>query len=297
MLAEAVDGLLPSLNKHRILNGYAAQSRDGIRFMDLGLAHIRYRQAGHGAKTLVFVTDPPIVIEHYDALIDTLKHDFSLLVVEAPGFGFSIPSMRLDYRFQTMVTLFEHFLSQLALGPVTFLAPCAVGYVAIGLAHKRPDLIEKLVLMQVPSWEEILKWKHRRDPKGLLGIPVISQILLQNLKRTRTHKWFEMALGNQDLLTRFNNIAQEGYAHGAAFNLASAFQQLLVNTSPLPQQIVQPSLFIWGESDKSHCTTCKQSSLQMIPGAQLANIPAAGHFPELETPDEFASLVTRFIEG
>jgi pimeloyl-ACP methyl ester carboxylesterase len=32
----------------------------------------------------------------------------------------------------------------------------------------------------------------------------------------------------------------------------------------------------------------------MIPGAQLATLPAAGHLAELEQPDRFATLVRKF---
>lgn len=297
MIAAAVDGLVANLVKKRIVSGYASQSRDGIRFMDIGQTLIRYRILGNGPKALVFATDPPIVIEHYDYLADLLKNVYQIVIFEPPGFGFSVPSLGFDYRFNSVVEIIEAFIERLALGPVTFIGPCVLGYGGIGLAHKRPDLIEHLILSQVPSWSEILKWKNIRDPKGLLGIPVFSQLLLKVLKTKRTPVWFDIATGYSAKSEPFNAIAQEAFAHGASFNLASAFQNLLVSPSPLPTQLATKTLFLWGEQDVSHCDTCKESSLDMIPGAELIKIPQAGHFPELEVPETFVAHVEAFIHA
>lgn len=295
MLSEVVDGLIPTLMKHKTLAGYAGHSRDGIRFMDLGLSTIRYRLAGNGKQVIVFQTDPPIVIEHYDYLVSLFSKDYTVVVFETPGFGFSVPTVRFDYRYSTSVGLAERFLERLNLGPVVLVAPCVLGFSGIGAAAKRPDLISHLVLSQVPSWTEMLKWKAERDPTGLLSKPVISQILLKALKKSRSPLWFKAALGKQDLFDDFNRITQLAYLHGATFNLASGFQRLLIGDSPLPAQLATKTLFLWGDKDRSHCNTCKHSSLEMIPHACAVHLPNAGHFPELEETDLVAEHLAQFI--
>jgi len=297
MLSEVIDGFLPTINRKKIMNGPASISRDGIEFMDLVSAHIRYRVVGMGKQTLVFETDPPIVIEHYDELINLLKDDFRIVIFEPPGFGFSLPSMTLKYDIDSMVYLTERFLSQLSLGPYLLVAPCVTAFGAVALAQKRPDLISHLVLSQVPSWEQMLKWKVGRDPKGLLGTPVISQLLLQFLKRKRTPNWLKKALGNESLVASFNHIAQVAYSQGASFNLASAFQQFLKGPNPITGQTLQPTLIVWGDLDKSHCETFKHSSLELASSANVIHIPEAGHFPELETPTAFVAHLNSFYRG
>jgi pimeloyl-ACP methyl ester carboxylesterase len=294
VLSEIIDGFLPTINKRKILTGPASCSRDGIQFMDLGRAHIRYRVVGEGKQTLVFETDPPVVIEHYDELVSMLRNDFRIVIFEPPGFGFSIPGMRLDYGFQSMVSMIESFLDKLSLGPYLLIAPCVTAYGAIELAQKRPDMVSHLVLPQAPSWEEMMKWKVGRDPKGLLSIPIVSQLLLQVLKRKRTPSWFQKALGDKALLEPFNEIAQTAYLHGASFNLASAFQRFLIGPLPLSGIVSQPSLFVWGDKDRSHCNTCKESSKSLIESANIVHIPEAGHFPELETPAKFSEHLEKF---
>ena len=295
MISQAIDGFLPSLRKAKILNNPNVFSRDGIQFMDMGNCHIRYRVIGTGSTTLLFETDPPVVIEHYDELVSLLKNDYKIVIFEPPGFGLSIPSMSLSYDFNSVVAITERFLEKLNLGPYVFNAPCVLGYGALGLAYKRSDLISNLVLMQVPSWQEILKWKKLRDPKGILSTPILGQLLLQMLKRKRTPQWLEASLGNMDLHSHFNQVAQQAFENGASFNLASAFQQFLTGPSPLLKKPTQPTLVIWGELDNSHCHTCKSSSSQLVENAQMVSLPESGHFPELETPDIFCHHLDAFL--
>lgn len=295
MISNVIDGFVPSLFKSRTINGYASSTRDGIQFMDLGKTMIRYRVAGNKGPVIVFQTDPPVVIEHYDYLVQVLSKDYRVVVFETPGFGFSIPSIRLDYSYRTSVELTEQFIERLRVGAVTLVAPCVLGYSGIGVAERRPDLVNRLVLSQVPSWDEMLKWKAERDPKGLLSKPVLSQLLLKVLKTKRTPVWFEVALGKKELVKDFNKIAQLAYKHGATFNLASGFQQLLIGKSPLPSNIRAKTLFLWGDRDISHCHTCKHSSLMMVPTANVVHLPNAGHFPELEETDVVIGHLENFV--
>lgn len=303
MISQVIDGLIPSLKKNQTMTGHALHSRDGIRFMDLGLSVIRYRMAGHDINNsshkpvIVFQTDPPVVIEHYDYVVNLLSKDYVVIVFETPGFGFSVPSIKLDYSYTTSVSLTEQFLQQLNLGPVTLVAPCVLGFSGIGITEKRPDLVSHLVLSQVPDWGEMLKWKDGRDPKGMLSKPVISQILLKLLKKSRTPLWYKAALGKRELFDHFNDITQEAYQHGATFNLASGFQRLLIGDSPLPHNIRAKTLFLWGDKDRSHCETCKNSSLSMIPHACSVHIPEAGHFPELEETDLVMGHIEQFVQS
>jgi pimeloyl-ACP methyl ester carboxylesterase len=56
-----------------------------------------------------------------------------------------------------------------------------------------------------------------------------------------------------------------------------------------------PSLFIWGENDGIVTPDYGRAYSRMVPGAGLATIARAGHYPHLEQPDEFLSLVRGFL--
>ena len=279
----------------RLRRGPAAHSRDGIGFLELPDCTLRYRLAGHGARTLVFCTDPPVMLEMYDELIAELARDFRVLVVEPPGFGFSLPRLGMDFSAASGTRAIIALLEHLQLGPSVLAFPCVPAYIALLIATQRPDLVSALVLMQAPCWREELLWKQRRDPKNILGRPWIGQLLLRLLRRRRAGAWYALALGNRRLLAPFTVETQRGFDHGACFSLASAFQKFLTDDAPRFGSVRQPALVIWGDADRSHAQTDKDSIRELLPQARILHWPQAGHFPELEAPQDFAAALRKFI--
>ena len=62
-------------------------------------------------------------------------------------------------------------------------------------------------------------------------------------------------------------------------------------------RIDRPTLLLWGEEDRIVTPAYRDGWRQAIPGAQLAVIPQAGHFPHWEQPEAFVDTVTAFVEG
>lgn len=267
-------------------------SRPGIGWITLDSAVIRYRVHGKGTSTIVFAADPPIVLEHYDRLIDLLEEDFRVVILEMPGFGFSTPKARLDFKFNTTNDVVAAVLKQIVDQPCVLAFPCVSAYCAIDLATRYPELVRGVVVIQAPSWNEQMKWKRGRDRSGLLRTPVLGQLALKILKRQIPSRWFSAAAGHKECLPRLIDTADTALAKGACFCLASVFQCYLTDEPPKLKPFHGPGLIIWGESDRTHRSTDKQSSQLLIPDATTISFRGAGHFPELEEPVRFARLIT-----
>ena len=281
--------------KHaRLRRGYAARSREGIGFLALPDCTLRYRITGTGPQTIVFCTDPPVPLELYDELIAQLAPDFRVVVVEPPGFGFSLPRFGMDFSAESGTRALIALLDHLRLGPAILAFPCVPAYIALLIAAQRPELVSALVLMQAPCWREELRWKQRRDPKNILGRPWIGQLLLRLLRRNRAGQWYALALGQRQLRAPFTAETLRGLDHGAYFSLASAFQKFLTEEAPQFGRITQPALVVWGDADRSHAETDKDSIRELLPQVQILHWPQTGHFPELEAPQEFAAELRRF---
>jgi pimeloyl-ACP methyl ester carboxylesterase len=252
---------------------------------------LRYRAQGAGAHTIVFAADPPIVIEHYDELFRLLGNEFRVIVLEMPGFGFSMARAELGFGFSETNDLIARALRELVGGPCLLAFPCVSAYCAIDIAGRHPDLVRGLVVIQAPSWPEQLKWKHARDSSGVLMKPVIGQLVLRILRRKIPKMWFSAAVGHRERLSDLVDTANCALANGACFCLASVFQRYLSDDVPLLHPVRCPSLIVWGEADRSHRRTDKHSTLGLLPDAELVCFGEAGHFPELEEPRRFAELV------
>lgn len=297
MLATYADTIPLALQRRARVRKAREWGRPDIQFMDIRAASIRYRIVGERGPVLAICPDPPVLIEHYDELAERLSGRFRVLLFELPGFGFSIPSIHLNLRADKVVLAVAEFLKRLGMGPYILSFPCVAGLTAVHLANDFPELVRALVLVQTPDKPNAIRWKHARDPRGILHTPIVGQVALNLLKRKRMRQWFSAALADESETERYATLCESAFDHGACFCLASAFQQYLTEAMPEFPAIRQPALAIWGGRDRSHRVTDKSSSLRFAPGAELKLFEQAGHFPDLEDPERFAACLIEFVEG
>jgi len=291
-----IDRALLQRHLNRRRRDAAAPGRPGMRHVEIDEAFVRLRDDGEGPRTIVFMPDPPNLIEHYDRLFELLSPSHRVICLEIPGFGLSIPKDGFDFSFDAQAGFAAKILESLGAGPGVFAFPCVAGQLALRLAVDRPDLVSRVVLIQTPSWKEQIRWYHRVDPQGRLGTPVLGQIILAAGKRRIARGWYDVCTPDAATAARFDAVAQAGFDAGAGYSLASAFQKLAAEPEPPPGAIAQPGLVLWGMKDRTHRRTDKRSSLARLPGAAYLEFEAAGHFPELEEPERFCEALGKFLE-
>mgnify|MGYP000869570588 CR=1 FL=1 len=72
------------------LSEWARASRPGVRYVETDAVHFRIREGGTGDTAIVFFADGPNALEHHDPVFDRLTRWARVIVVDPPGFGFSI---------------------------------------------------------------------------------------------------------------------------------------------------------------------------------------------------------------
>lgn len=294
--AAHVDLLPLSLGRRWRLQRAKHWSGPAVQFMELPEATIRYCVAGGPGPTLVISPDPPVMIEHYQDLIDRLLPHFKVVVFEQPGFGFSLPRRSLRMNLQGATAVVARFLDGLGLGPYVLSFPCIAGFSALNLAHRRPDLVRAIVVTQTGSREDSLAWRSRVDPRGILATPVAGQLFLRSWRNRVMRAWFHAALGDARCAPAFIEISDNAFRHGACFCLASALQEYLTEALPEFAPPSCPTLVVWGEKDRTHRQTEKNRRGSFARGAKLVTFADAGHFPDLESPERFARELTTFLQ-
>jgi len=269
--------------------------RPGTRIVELPKASVRVREAGSGPIAIVFVADPPNVIEHYDALFERLAPWACVICFEAPGFGFSIPRRGYRFALADQVETMRELLVALERGPYVLAFSCVASFAALTLAAESPELVRQLVLMQVPSWPEEVKWMRRVDRGGLIATPVVGQLLMKARPRWVTRQWYEVALPSGRNREPFLQPALSALEGGGTLSLASAFQALRGAAPPASGPILHPTLVVWGSADRTHRRTDRRSILEHVPRAAIVEFETSGHFPELEDPGRFCDLLHRFV--
>ena len=62
-------------------------------------------------------------------------------------------------------------------------------------------------------------------------------------------------------------------------------------------RISVPTLVVWGESDRIVTPDYGRAFARLIPGARFETIAGCGHHPEVERPEDLASLIGSFVKG
>jgi pimeloyl-ACP methyl ester carboxylesterase len=212
-----------------------------------------------------------------------------LLAPEHPGFGESTGIEHVDDIFD-MSLYYRQLVEMLAIEPggIDVVGHSLGGMFAAEFAALCPQLVKRLVLV---------------SPFGLwleeTQIPDLFATSPAQLQRLMWHDPESHAA--QQTLTQTANGHGTGIAAVVtrAGNLSAAGKFLW----PIPDRglhkrlplIKAPTLVVVGESDRLVASAYGRAFVDRIPNATLAVIPAAGHMPMVERPDEFAAALDPFI--
>ena len=244
-------------------------NRPGLRVIELPNTFVRVRVAGEGDQTIVFACDPPNVVEQYDEVIAKLGTRYRVVCIEQPGFGFSFPKAGFGFTLAEYTDTLIALLEELDLAPYSLAFPCFSTYYAIAVAHRRPDLIRKLILMQATSWPEQKQWLQFTATffvfattgipivgGRLARIPYIGQAINAAIEPTFSEKTFgAVVYRSQDrpeLLEKFLTAGRDAFTRGACNCLTSMAQRYFSGDDegfPKPEQ---PALILFANRDLSH---------------------------------------------
>lgn len=283
--------------RKRFRAGWPSKSRDDIRFIEAGGVLFRYRERGNG-PTLLFCADPPVTLETYDELLEACSPHFRVVIFEAPEMDFSVASRGYGFGFdETNAAMIAFMESVTGEGCITAFS-CVAGLSSLAIAAARPDLVSRVILIQTPSWNEEVRWKYSRDPKRILAKPVLGQIAMRKLRKSRAPLWLDLAVGRRERVAPWCSCAQHAIEEGAGWDLASAFQNYLTDTPALTRKIHQPLLLLWGAMDGSHPDTERDSARTHARGPVTAiTYDDLGHFPELEDPQRVLKDILAFAQS
>ncbi|HSN84430.1 MAG TPA: alpha/beta hydrolase [Polyangiales bacterium] len=274
----------------RVDEARALVSRPGMSFAETSGGRVRMRRGGStGELSVLMAADGPNVIEHYDRLIPALEARVDWVVFEPPGTGASMPARGFDFTVDAFTKCCTEVLE--ALGPRTLVFPCYLGFVGQRIAQSRPDLVQGLVMPQTPSWSDMQRWADTVDPKRLLRTPVVGQLMLAFRRRDVAATWYRMSTSDPSFRAPFIEAANEAFAFGGCFCLASLMQGYARGPAPPSTELTVPTAVVWGPRDRTH----RQSDpAQSAPGAKVVTMPECGHSPELEDPERFVDWLLRW---
>jgi 3-oxoadipate enol-lactonase len=220
----------------------------------------------------------------WDPMLAHMSDHLRVVRFDKRGHGLS-DCPAAPYRIESLVSDAERVADALELRGVTFVGLSIGGLIGQGLAHKRPDVVKALVLMDTAAKiGDASMWQDRISALQDGGLASMSATILE--------RWFAASFCKKPELAIWRAMLErtplEGYI-GCCHAIAGAdFTESTANLS-------QPGLAIGGDEDGSTPPDLVKATADLM-GAEFALITDAGHLPCVEKPAETAALITTFME-
>lgn len=234
---------------------------------------------------------PPLLFLHgaggfepSQPFVAPLAKKHRLIAPSHPGFGRSSLPDWLD-SVDDIAHLHLELLDKLKLQQVNLIGCSVGGWIAAEMATKSPERVRRLVMVGPVG--------VKLGPADKLDIPDIFAMPQADAQKLIYHDPGRAAadvakMSDEQMAVMFRNRE----------TLALLVWEPWMHNPKLKRRlhrIAAPALFIRGASDGLVSESYMKAYAGLLPNARTLTIPAAGHVPQLEQPDAFASAVLGFL--
>lgn len=251
-------------------------------------------------------TGHPILFGHsflwdaamWQAQTALLKKNFRCIVPDLWSHGQSDPLPNDTYTLETLADDYWQFSQSLSLPKFTAVGLSVGGMWAAHLALAHPEAVSALVLMDTFVGDEPTASKNTY--LGLLDVMASDNKVSTTLAQKIMPYFFanDTPKEQPELIEQFmkrlistppEHIAGKVALGKAIFNRRSLLEDL--------SQIRVPTLIIVGEEDLPRPPKESREMAALIPNAQLAIVPKAGHICTVEQPDYVNGILHEFLSA
>ncbi len=261
------------------------------------VAGLRLRVRDEGPRTA-----PAVILLHgFGSSLETwaawaakLSVTHRVIRFDLPGFGLTGPDPSGDYTDRRAVAIIAGLMDQLGVARASVVGNSLGGRIAWTFAAAEPARVDRLVLIS-PDGFASPGFAYGRAP----DVPLLMRVLPYTLPRFMLRASIAPAYADTGRLTpatvtRYRDMMLAPGVRGAI--LARMAQSVLEDPVPVLRRVEASTLLLWGQRDAMIPFGNSADYLRALPHATLAALPALGHFPFEEAPDESLPPVLRFLQ-
>lgn len=247
---------------------------------------------------------PPLLLIHgwggsgryWRPAIERLSGRFRFIVPDLPGVGRSLPVRRPLDMFGHAVAL-EHLLGALGVERVHLVGHSMGGGIAILLAARRPDLVDRLVLTSISLFRNEAERAFFSTMTEVAGLfmrfraPWMADIPF--LAHQSAGRFFYQVPDDPALL-RAAFLDYLLMDHATAVASARSAGDPAINAAA--RQVQAPTLLVVSHEDRLMPDSNVPYTLATIPNARVHWIERCGHLPMIERADEYVAVVQAFLD-
>ncbi|WP_406004973.1 alpha/beta hydrolase [Streptomyces sp. NBC_00637] len=271
-------------DRHPRKTGNADTTEETTLHLEHGGLHVR-QDGPRDAPVLVLIHGSAASSRSWDALVPLLTELHRVVRVDLPGHGRSAEPVGGDYAMPEQGRRIGVALDRLGIEHAVVVGHSSGGYAATALAEQRPDLVTAFALINTGPHMEAFIGPGTGAIDPAQWPPTDEQI--RRFASTAFHPGYQIP---QVLVDELRGMTYGALA--AATLAATAY----LGERPLParlRDLGKPLQVIFGDQDRRWRPSSAADYL-VVPGADVALLPGAGHTPILEAPSRTAALLLPF---
>jgi len=230
---------------------------------------------------------------NWNKLFPLLKDDYRIIAPDMVGFGFTDRPEMIVYNMNNWVLQTIDFLDALRIEKANLVGNSFGGALALTMAIKYPERVNKLVLMgsmgvSFPITYGLDKvWGYTPSP--------------ENMEELLELFTYDHSFATKDLInSRYESSMQPGFQESFSAMFPAPRQQCVESMAANEnyiRNIPHDTLIIHGREDRVIPLDNSIKLLRLINNAQLHIFGKCGHWTQIEHTEEFADLLQNFFKG
>jgi pimeloyl-ACP methyl ester carboxylesterase len=252
--------------------------------IEVGRVTLESMTAGQGPP-LLFLHGGDYFAQH-QGFFELLARRWHVVVPRHPGFG---RSERPD-AFRTvhdLAYLYLDLLDRLDLGRVTLVGASFGGWIALEMCIRSVEKVDRLAL--IDSVGVKFGGREDRDITDIYALPNEELLRRTFFDPGRAAPDYSRLDGDEAMLIARDREATALYGWRPYMHNPALRQWL--------HRVCVPSLVLWGEADGIVAPDYGQKLCRSLPNARFELIREAGHYPQIERPNEVADAIDRFTRA
>ena len=239
----------------------------------------------------------------WQPVIESLSRSFTVIAPDLLGHGES-DKPRADYSIGGYANGMRDLLTLLGVDRVTVVGHSLGGGVAMQFAYQFPERTERLVLVapggfgpEVTPAIRVITTPGFHQVMGILALPGLLQVTTRSLRvlaATRIPQLRDLA-EVADIYESFADPRARAAIRHVVRAVVDWKGQVITMADRAYLTEAMPICVVWGADDQVIPVEHAANAGALAPGARVAVIPNAGHFPHKDHPQRFVRIVRDFV--
>jgi len=260
---------------------------------DVNGTSLYYEDTGPGStgETVVFSHGLLWGTELFAPQVEALRGRYRCIAWEHRGQGKSAADHRHCIDMELVWSDAVALLEKLGVGPVCFVGLSMGGFVGLRMAARRPELVNKLVIIESSAEpeprENIGRYRMLVAASRVIGVRALAgrvapimlgrSILSDPTRKAEVERYKAIMSSRRDVWRAVNGVVDRAGVEGEL------------------SRIRTPTLVIVGEEDVATPRAKAERVVAGIAGARLVSIPRAGHSSTVEEPAAVNAALVAFL--